>query len=235
MTHDMILKEVMREEQEAQEQLEARYELRNGFLKELQSDENDWSFLVRLQVFVEAVLVDAIVADLCRPEMRDYVSAMSIGGQRGLIELAKTLKILSSEDAALLACLARTRNGFAHDIANIDRSLQSYVDSLDKSQRVALWRAVLSIGNSVKDWTPPDEGHGWTFGMLIRSFFWMRSMEVATGLLRTISNAEKVEIVRKLRASAPSFLPAVGGGLRLEWPLAQPVPGGGLLGIKTQE
>lgn len=214
INRDALSAAAMQDAGEVLDALERRYSLRSGFLAELQTDPDDWSYLVRFQSFLEALLTDAVVAKVGRPKLRSYVQGMNIGGNRGLVALAIALDTLSEQHGRFLACLADTRNAFAHRIANIDRTLQEYVDELPQSQRVALWKAVLFHRDGER-WEQPREDRS-TLGGLIRNFFWLCGLSVATQLNGTISEREKLDITAKLRASVTKLEPAV-ADFAMQW------------------
>lgn len=197
----------LRQERDVMAALERRYSLREGFMAELKGDPNDWSYLVRLQVFLEALLTDAVVAKSGRPKLRDYAQGMNIGGNRGLVALATALDVLAVEQGRFITKLADTRNSFAHRIANIDRRLEDYVDALPHEQRTALWKGVLFYQEG-KPWAEPRAGE-FTLGGLIRSLFWFGGLQVATQLHGTISAREKQALSREISSAATALVPVV--------------------------
>ncbi|TXL62465.1 hypothetical protein [Zeimonas arvi] len=144
-------------------ELEGRLGVREGFLSDLREDPNDWSFLVRVQVFVESALGHMVLAELGRPELAKFVGALHLGGQNGLGELAFALNLLTAEERAFVKELSGLRNRFAHRIENIDRTLTEYVRSLTPHERREQMNAIMLL----KDASPALSREYWESGPLV--------------------------------------------------------------------
>lgn len=159
-----------------------------GFLHALREDGNDWSFVVRLQVFVEGALAHAIVVSLGRPELKSFVDSMHLNAQHGLARLALTLGLVSKEERKLLEALSKVRNAFAHDLSNVDRGLAAYVQSLNDDDFSDLFVTLVTIAKK-----PPrveiDDLRA-TLGTVIRDLLWMHAMYLTIGLHFSIAKVE---------------------------------------------
>lgn len=139
-----VMQRAHREVLAAVETLERRLGVSPGFLQSLQNDENSWSFLVRLVVFVQAAMAHAVAHSLGRSELESYFARMNLGArQGGLLDLAKKMRLIDSRDVAYVDALSEVRNRFAHKLANIDSSLSVFFASLPQEDFERLVRKLV--------------------------------------------------------------------------------------------
>lgn len=117
------------------EELEAEIGLPKGFLKQLK-DEDDWSFVIKSTVLIEASISTWLVDHLQQAELKKPLSFIDIGHPRyGKIELVNALGLTTSFDRKFLTTLIELRNKLAHGIENILFSFDCYVSNLDSNQK----------------------------------------------------------------------------------------------------
>jgi hypothetical protein len=123
--------------------LEERLGLPNCYItSDLREEPNDWTFIVKLAVLVEAAVTKVVVANLGREEMYDHVSRLA-NAQR--LDLALTLGVLEKSDVRTLKAVAEVRNAFAHKVENLKHDLASFWRALNPQMNAHLMDSFLSI------------------------------------------------------------------------------------------
>lgn len=116
-------------------EVELRLGLRSGFFDEL-IREDDWSFVIKLHAFVEAVLTHAICSNLGRPELEPIVSRLDTGNnQCGKLAFAKALAVLGKPQRRYIAQLCALRNELAHNVKSAEFSFNEFMDNLPEKDR----------------------------------------------------------------------------------------------------
>lgn len=111
--------------------LESRLGIESGFLFKLKRDSSDWSFLVRLAIFIQAALAHAVAHALGRAELEDYCARMNLNARHGgLVALAQQLGVIGTGDVAYIDGVSELRNRYAHQLENINRPLPAFIASL---------------------------------------------------------------------------------------------------------
>lgn len=88
----------------------------------------DWEFILKIDALLEAAVRKVVKANLITGDMMDadklesFVDALPMRGRTSLIELLRATGCGASE-IALIDCVRRLRNGFAHDIVQINSTL----------------------------------------------------------------------------------------------------------------
>lgn len=129
--------------------LEQKLGIPQGTMTQLLFDDNDWSFLIRTQVFVEATLAHAINEKLKQPGLEQVIESMHLKGQWSLLRFGSALGLLSKQDEAYLEALSTVRNRFAHKLENIGGSLETFLMSLSANQfgrYIASWSYMEASG-----------------------------------------------------------------------------------------
>lgn len=127
--------------------LEKRLGLPVGFVVGLSGEPNDWAFIVKLAVAVEAAVTQALVLHIGNELMYDHFSSITNGRR---LELARTLGILEPADKDTLGVLATVRNSFAHEVKNLTGSLASYIDSLNPDKKVDFLSKLIQLEGTEK-------------------------------------------------------------------------------------
>lgn len=122
---------------------EYRLELSKGFIFDIKDRASDWEFITQLGMIIEAMLTDTIVQTLHNEKVRDHIATTS---QANRLKLATQLGILPKLEAGQLKQISEIRNGFAHRVANVSKSLEEYVEGLDAGNRGKVERAFQQPG-----------------------------------------------------------------------------------------
>ena len=124
------------------EELEVELGLPKGFLRNLKN-EDDWSFVIKSTVLIEASISTWLVDHLQQVELRKPLSYLDVGNPRyGKLELLNALGLTTSFDRKFLTTIIELRNKLAHGIENISFDFDSYVSSLDSNQKKQFGRAI---------------------------------------------------------------------------------------------
>lgn len=114
---------------------EKKLGLPSGFYVKL-LDEDDWSFVIKLNALFEGACTHALVARLSAPEIEGSISQLEFADTaRGKIKLLTSLACITSEQAAVLRALAELRNSLVHNVSKITFSFDEYLKTLDTNQR----------------------------------------------------------------------------------------------------
>jgi hypothetical protein len=124
--------------EEAAAQISADMHLPEGFLLALKT-EDDWSFVIKANVFLEALLSHAITASLCNPKVAHPISRLHMWQK---IKLAKALKLIGPDGERFLKEMSEARNTAAHDISALAFSFPNLFDGLDANQKKSRVRAL---------------------------------------------------------------------------------------------
>ena len=127
---------------------ERRLGLPEGFYSKL-LQEDDWSFIVKLNALFEGACTHVITTRLQAPELADAFAQLDFANTKyGKVALLRSLGAISSEQATALRALAELRNALVHDISNVSFSFPSYVAGLDANQLKSL---VKNFGHGMRD------------------------------------------------------------------------------------
>ena len=97
--------------------------------------EKDWSFVIKIHAFMEALITHAISDALCRKELTDVLSRIEMANvQAGKVAIAKALQLIGDDGKRFLTKLSSLRNSLVHDIKRIGFEFSRYLASLDKNQ-----------------------------------------------------------------------------------------------------
>jgi hypothetical protein len=100
----------------------------DGTILEIYKCPTDWEFILKMDALLEAAVRKVVKVALAGGELIDadkleaFVDALPMRGRTSLIELLKATQCGDSE-VALIDCVRRLRNGFAHDIVQINSTL----------------------------------------------------------------------------------------------------------------
>ncbi len=127
---------------------ESKLGLPDGFYMTL-FNEDDWSFVIKLNALIEAACTHALVARLHAPELVGPLASLDLGhSKHGKVSLLRTLGALTSEQASVLQMLYELRNALAHNITQVSFSFSTYLGGFDKQQRANF---VKRAGHGVKE------------------------------------------------------------------------------------
>lgn len=129
-------------------EFESRLGLPKGFYSKL-LQEDDWSFVVKLNALFEGACTHVITTRLHAPELADAFAQLDFANTKyGKVALLRSLGAISSEQATILRALAELRNALVHNISNVSFSFPSYVAGLDANQLKSL---VKNFGHGMRD------------------------------------------------------------------------------------
>jgi hypothetical protein len=118
-----------------------------GFYSKL-LQEDDWSFVIKLNALVEAACSDALAARLHAPELAACLATLDLGhSKHGKVVLLRTLGAIVNDQSAVLQLLYELRNKLAHNVSEVGFSFESYVAAMNK-QQLALF--VQRAGHGIK-------------------------------------------------------------------------------------
>lgn len=124
--------------EEAAAQISADMHLPEGFLLALKK-EDDWSFVIKANVFLEALLSHAITASLHNPKVAHQISRLYM---RDKIKLASALELIDPNGVRFLKEMSATRNTCAHDISAINFNFPNLFEGLNADQKESCIRAL---------------------------------------------------------------------------------------------
>ncbi|MBP7370510.1 MAG: hypothetical protein KA902_03635 [Arenimonas sp.] len=98
-------------------------------------NEDDWSFVIKLNALVEAVCTDALSAAFHAPGLVDALATLDLGhNKHGKVAILRSLNAIAKEQAEVLQLLYELRNKLAHNIGQVSFSFTKHIESLDKNQ-----------------------------------------------------------------------------------------------------
>ena len=104
--------------------------LRSSWLFDLNDESSDWSFCVKLAAIAEDAVIETLQNTITPPELASIVTKRP---QKERINLIQTLTLLNQNEADGLRAIAMVRNGYAHGVSGIERSVGQFLDRTDKA------------------------------------------------------------------------------------------------------
>ncbi|MCB2037109.1 MAG: hypothetical protein KDF56_09430 [Ottowia sp.] len=112
----------------------AKLGLPEGFYPKL-LEEDDWSFVIKLNALVEAACSDALAARLHAPQLSACLATLDLGhAKHGKVALLRTLGAIEKEQSDVLQMLYELRNRLAHNISAVGFSFGAYINGMDEKQ-----------------------------------------------------------------------------------------------------
>jgi hypothetical protein len=130
--------EKMKSLEEAVAQITADMHLPEDFLLALKT-EDDWSFVIKAHVFLEALLSHAITESLHNPKVARWISYLYM---RNKIELASALELIDPNGVRFLKEMSAARNTAAHGISAINFKFPNLFEGLNAGQKESRVRAL---------------------------------------------------------------------------------------------
>lgn len=140
----------------ALKRLEREMRIPQGYLVSLREEDNDWDFIVKLGIILEAVLTRAIHLESQQTMTFDQVSRAS---QSWRIKTAMELKLISASEMQMLQRFSIIRNDFMHRFENMLRTLSDYFLEKGAAERKSIIKAFLSSGvpGNLKSFRDPQQ------------------------------------------------------------------------------
>ncbi len=106
--------------------------LPSTFAAHLLSEDDDWSFIIKLHALIEAALTRALSEHFrATPAEEEVFARMSVGGANGKVRLARAAGLIDAGSAQFLSRLSKYRNEMVHRIDNVYFDLEKHVGLLD--------------------------------------------------------------------------------------------------------
>lgn len=116
-------------------QFEKRLGLPAGFYVKL-LEEDDWSFVIKLNALFEGACTHALVARLRAPEIEEQIARLELADSAtGKVKLLSTLGCISTEQSAFLRKLAELRNNLVHNVSRVAFSYEQHLAPMDSNQK----------------------------------------------------------------------------------------------------
>ncbi len=133
---------------ESVEKFEKELGLPNGFYTSL-INEDDWSFVIKLSAFLEAVCTDILLTKFKDEKLENSLALLDYANPRcGKINFLEKMQVLEKEQAQVLYELATIRNNIVHKVENINFTFENYIKGLDKPQKQAF---VKKFGHGINE------------------------------------------------------------------------------------
>ena len=134
--------------------LESRLGIPSGFIENLDSEKDDWAYIVKTAVLCEAAVTHALVSIVADDENRsvwyDHFSDLPNGKR---LELAVKLRVISKGVKDQLNAVAQFRNSFAHEVSNLGGSLSNFFEQCSPDRKRDLASKLLGITHTNdQDW-----------------------------------------------------------------------------------
>ena len=104
-----------------------------GYFHALQN-EDDWSFIIKSNLFIEMALADLLVKHLSKPSIADPVARMSMLGKAGKLTIAIKLHLIDPRTVKFCKALTGLRNDIAHSFTGLNFKFNTHFASLPKSK-----------------------------------------------------------------------------------------------------
>lgn len=114
-------------------ELERKLGIPVGLFQKLK-DEDDWSFIIKVQALLELALAYLIQSELGRPELTKFLERLHLDGSSGKLTLIKALGLMDKSHYAYLKLLADLRNKVAHNIKYVGFNLSEYMGQKTDNQ-----------------------------------------------------------------------------------------------------
>ena len=127
--------EIEQDIDEAVNNLEKKLQIRSGFFDSLYQ-EDDWSFIIKAHAIIEASVSSLITEYFGEEKLIEIFSRIELSNKSyGKIIFLKHLNFLDKEERRFISSLSEIRNKLVHNIKEIDFSIKTFVDSLNKSKK----------------------------------------------------------------------------------------------------
>ena len=122
--------------------------LPNKFYESL-LNENDWSFVIKLSAFLEAVCTDLLLTKFKDNNLENSLAILDYANPRcGKINFLEKMKVIEKEQASVLFELATIRNNIVHKIKNVNFTFENYIKDLDSNKEKQF---IKKFGHGIND------------------------------------------------------------------------------------
>lgn len=125
--------------------LENALGLTSGYIHQLFDERDDWAFIIKLGVIVEATLSKVINAFLQNPLIEKHVRSLPMGGRTGKIQLARDLGNVGPKAMDRLQAISEIRNDFAHSLGVVQLSIAEYFSRSTRADAQLIFDRLFAI------------------------------------------------------------------------------------------
>ncbi|GAB1413872.1 MAG: hypothetical protein LC110_05320 [Burkholderiales bacterium] len=122
---------LLAEQTQAVARLEEKLGVPKGLFNKLK-DEDDWSFIIKMQALLETALTYLIKSTLGRDELEDFIEKLNLQGRTGKLAVVKALSLLTNNHLKYLGQLAELRNKVAHKIQYVTFTLSEHLKGMNE-------------------------------------------------------------------------------------------------------
>ncbi len=120
-------------------------------------NEDDWSFVIKVQMLIEATITELIVTSIGENNFQPVMIRLPLLDEEyGKLKITKDLDLTSPEERNFIAKMASLRNILAHNISFITFSFNQYFGELDEGKLKSFRSAVCWFAKDMalkKQWT----------------------------------------------------------------------------------
>lgn len=107
-------------------------------------EEDDWSFVIKVHAFIEAMVTELIITQISDDRIKSTIERLPLSdGQASKLKMAKELNLLNSNERKFIKLFSSLRNELAHRIENVNFTFENHIASLDKNQKKS-WADAIS-------------------------------------------------------------------------------------------
>ena len=158
-------------------------------------DDDDWSFVIKVQAFIEASVTDLLVTHVGDEKLKSLIELLPLADEKiGKLAIAKALGLMSPEQRRFVRTMATLRNKLAHRVDHIEFTFSDHVLSLNASA-LKDWKQSLI-------WFPTGDSHDyWYLGAESQPkvAIWLGTFLLVAQLLIA---AKEADAKRKINAAA---------------------------------
>jgi hypothetical protein len=116
--------------------IETQLGLPPGFLLHLYQNEDDWSFVIKIHAFLEAVLTHLLAEHLGQPDLLPVFAYLETSNVRtGKLAFVRAFDLLDKGARRFIHTLSELRNNLVHDVSNVNFRFPDYVSQLTEKER----------------------------------------------------------------------------------------------------
>jgi hypothetical protein len=117
-------------------EIETQLSLPPGFLLQLYENEDDWSFVIKIHAFLEAVLTHLLAEHLGKPDLLPVFAYLETSNVRtGKLAFVRAFDLLDKGARRFVHTLSELRNTLVHDVSNVNFRFADYVCQLTEREQ----------------------------------------------------------------------------------------------------
>ncbi len=160
-------------------EIETQLGLPSGFLLHLYQKEDDWSFVIKIHAFLEAVLTHLLAEHLGRPDLLPVFAYLETSNVRtGKLAFVKAFDLLDKGARRFVHTLSELRNELVHDVSNVNFRFPDYVSQLAEREQ--------------KDFVGAFD---YAFAEVAQAHHWPAEQELSSTIDRIVLTAPRLAII----------------------------------------